>query len=117
MTLKTGDFLARPIAADGRVICSGLIVLVCAGAAALAFSPLLTAAAPLPIIAGQRASPSSLIPAQAGASAEFHAHEVSGPAGRPLPFKIELPEDGNQTSGQLFVFTGLPQGVTLNPGG
>jgi hypothetical protein len=117
MTLKTGDRLARPIIPDGRVICSGLILLACSGAAALAFPPLLTATAPLPIVVGQRAEQSSLILAQAAESADFHAYDVSGPAGRPLPFKIEFVEDGNQTGGQLFIFTGLPPGVTLSPGG
>jgi hypothetical protein len=114
MTLKTGDRLARLITPDGRIIRSGLIALVCSGAAALASPPL---PAPLSMIAGQHPSQSSLIPAQAGESTEFHAHDVSGPAGRPLPFKIEFTEDGNQTGGQLFLFTGLPQGVTLSPGG
>lgn len=115
--LKSGLSLAHPIASDGRIVCSGLILLVCSGAAALASPPLLTAAAPLPALAGQRLSQSSLILAQAQEDAGFQAHDVSGPAGRPLPFRIELPEDGNQTGGQLFIFTGLPQGVALSPGG
>jgi hypothetical protein len=117
MTLKTGGSLARSITHDGRAICSGLILLVCSGAAALA-SPALLTAAPLPLIAEQSPSQSSVILAQAAAeSPDFQAHDVSGPAGRPLPFKIEIAEDGNQTGGQLFIFTGLPQGATLSPGG
>jgi hypothetical protein len=41
--------------------------------------------------------------------------DVNGLAGSPIPLNIKLlgPTDGDQ----LFVFTGIPSGVTLNPGG
>lgn len=117
MSLTSGVSLARPAISDGRIICSGLILLVCSGAAALASPQMLNGASGLTAMAGERASQSSVILAQAEVGADFHAHDVSGVAGRALPLRIEATETASKTGGQLFLFTGLPPGVTLSPGG
>lgn len=68
----------------------------------------------LPHAVGRRPT---LIPAQAPAAAPaLRVADVSGPAGRPLPLNIETPAAVAQ-AGQLFIFSGLPKGVTLQPGG
>jgi hypothetical protein len=59
-----------------------------------------------------------ILPVQAKTQAiDFKASNVAGAAGRPLPVKIEILESGDKPSGQLFIFTGLPEGVRLSPGG
>jgi hypothetical protein len=52
-----------------------------------------------------------------GAALDFHARDVSGPAGRPIPLKIDLLGGTDTESGKLFIFSGLPAGVVLSPGG
>lgn len=56
------------------------------------------------------------MPATQG-QANFKVRDISGPAGKPIPITIEttdkVPGDGRQ----LFIFSGLPKGVTLSPGG
>jgi hypothetical protein len=50
-------------------------------------------------------------------SVEFHVQNVTGPAGVPLPLAIDVSKSEEDTGGRLFIFTGIPNGVKLNPGG
>lgn len=50
-------------------------------------------------------------------SVEFHVQNVVGSAGVPLPLAIEVSKSEEDTGGRLFIFTGIPKGVKLNPGG
>jgi hypothetical protein len=52
-----------------------------------------------------------------GEPASFHAEDIAGTAGQPIPLNIELLSANDQVNGQLFILTGLPKGVTLQPGG
>jgi hypothetical protein len=69
-----------------------------------------------PVIeAGVQQPPVVLAQAQ-GKPATFRVSDLSGPASQPLPLNIDL-LDAEKDSGQLFIFSGLPRGVTLKPGG
>jgi hypothetical protein len=57
-----------------------------------------------------------LRPAQ-GEPTDFRAGDISGPPGRPIPLRIDLPAGADADTGALFIVSGLPQGVTLAPGG
>jgi hypothetical protein len=111
MPLKNGCSIARPSAHHGCVFGSGLLVLVCSGAAAIA-SPL-----SLTVSTGKLPLESAVILTQSREDAGFRAQDASGLPGRPIPLRIEPLEGGGQGGGHLFIFTGLPEGVTLNPGG
>jgi len=52
-----------------------------------------------------------------GNTAEFKAENVAGLAGRPIPLRIELLKPAEKATNQLFIFTGVPEGVKLSPGG
>jgi hypothetical protein len=52
-----------------------------------------------------------------GEPASFRAEDIAGTAGQPIPLNIELLSADDQVNGQLFILTGLPKGVTLQPGG
>ena len=52
-----------------------------------------------------------------GNGAEFKAENVAGLAGRPIPLRIELLKPAEKATNQLFIFTGVPEGVKLSPGG
>jgi len=49
--------------------------------------------------------------------ADFRVGDVTGSAGRPIPINIDVLQPGDKEAGQLFIFTGLPEGAKLNPGG
>lgn len=53
----------------------------------------------------------------AASSVEFQVQDVAGPAGVPLPLPIEVSESEEDKGGRLFIFTGIPKGVKLIPGG
>jgi len=61
--------------------------------------------------------PPAAILRQAASSVEFHIQDITGPAGIPLPLKIEVSESEKDTGGRLFIFSGIPKGVKLDPGG
>jgi hypothetical protein len=98
------------------------IGLSCSVAALLAMSGPASAAQPpgLQLIGGPdgnlRRPRAMLVQAQAEA-ADFKAADVKGPSGRPIPLKIEAAGSAEKNANQLFIFTGLPEGVTLSPGG
>ncbi|MGB0085696.1 MAG: hypothetical protein WBP94_10035 [Rhodomicrobiaceae bacterium] len=48
-------------------------------------------------------------------SVGLKAGDVSGPPGRPIPLQVQVL--GESGENQLLIFTGLPQGVKLAPGG
>ncbi len=52
-----------------------------------------------------------------GNEAEFKAENAAGLAGRPIPLRIELLKPAEKAANQLFIFTGVPEGVKLSPGG
>ncbi len=67
---------------------------------------------------GQHATgPLPLIVQTQGETLDFRARDISGPPGRPIPLKIDVLSGTDTESGKLFIFSGLPQGVTLSPGG
>ena len=66
---------------------------------------------------GREHQPSMIFIQAQGELASFRADNISGPAGRPIPLKIEVLGDAVKGAGQLFIFSGLPKGVTLQPGG
>jgi hypothetical protein len=66
---------------------------------------------------GREHQPSMIFIQAQGELANFRADNISGPAGRPIPLKIEGVGGADKGSGQLFIFSGLPKGVTLQPGG
>jgi hypothetical protein len=81
-------------------------------------SQVLSLPALVPPAAGRNAGAARLPIVLAQAQpANFKASNISGPAGKPIPLKIDMLGAGEKDSGQLFVFTGLPDGVTLHPGG
>jgi hypothetical protein len=47
----------------------------------------------------------------------FKVRDVSGPAGQPIPITIETADVPGEDGRQLFIFSGIPNGVTLSPGG
>jgi hypothetical protein len=47
----------------------------------------------------------------------FKVRDVSGLAGQPIPITIETADILEEDSGQLFIFSGIPSGVKLSPGG
>ncbi|WP_088348569.1 MULTISPECIES: hypothetical protein [Rhodomicrobium] len=49
--------------------------------------------------------------------AGFSVSDVSGLPGRPIPLKIHVEGVSEKSPGQLFIFTGIPDGVMLNLGG
>lgn len=59
---------------------------------------------------------SIVVPAQADLTA-FKVTDVSGPAGQPIALNIELSGLSEKNAGQLFLFTGVPEGIKLTPGG
>jgi hypothetical protein len=61
--------------------------------------------------------PAAAILHQTASSIEFNVQDMTGPAGIPLPIKIETGESEKNTGGRLFIFTGIPKGVKLDPGG
>ncbi len=61
--------------------------------------------------------PSMLFVQAQGDPVTFQASDISGSAGRPIPLNIEMLGTPDKSSGQLFIFSGLPKGVTLQPGG
>ena len=96
----------------------------CFGAAMLAFAALpgWASASPaslkVPAASAYPRHGAHIVPVQAKTRTDdFRAGNIVGAAGRPLPVKIEMLEGGGKPSGQLFVFTGLPEGVRLSPGG
>lgn len=61
--------------------------------------------------------PTTVILHQAADSVEFNVQDMTGPAGTQLPVKIEIGESEKVSGGRLFIFTGIPKGVKLDPGG
>ncbi len=98
-----------------RILCSGAVWLALSGTAeapwAGPLSPAFSAFKDTGAAHGNRA-----IPVQADA-ADFQVTNVSGPAGKPIPLPIKISGLNDKNAGQLFLFTGVPEGVKLNPGG
>jgi hypothetical protein len=96
-----------------------LIAALAAWPAAASVAPVV---APNPLRAvpgyGQPATgPLPLIVQTQGEPLDFRARDISGPPGRPIPLKIDVLGGSDTESGKLFIFSGLPKGVTLSPGG
>lgn len=66
-----------------------------------------------PILMGNR---SLVHPIQAGGP-NLQFHDISGPPGESIPLNIETDGADEGESGRLFIFSGIPEGVTLKPGG
>lgn len=105
-----------------KVIYSLRIVLI--GAVAFILMPSLSVVAwsrpdlLAPLSDARTATGSSTITVQAMRSQEtFKVQDIAGPAGKPIPITIETRDKGAADGRQLFIFSGLPKGVTLNPGG
>ena len=58
--------------------------------------------------------PSLLLPVQAQ-RVEVKVGDIEGPPGQPIPLNIKVTKAGG--GDQLFILTGIPEEVTLNPGG
>jgi len=58
--------------------------------------------------------PSLLLPVQAQ-RVEVKVEDIEGPPGQPIPLKIKVMKASG--GDQLFILTGIPDGITLNPGG
>jgi hypothetical protein len=51
-------------------------------------------------------------------AADFKVRDVLGPSGQPIPVAIEVNESlGDDPNGRLFIFSGIPGDVRLDPGG
>ena len=92
--------------------------------AAFSAGPVPASPAPPAVLSPLRTVPegdaSDAMPLRVQAQAEppdFRASDVAGPPGRPIPLKIDVPGGTDTEAGKLFIFTGIPQGVTLTPGG
>jgi hypothetical protein len=57
-----------------------------------------------------------VIEVQSG-SEQISISDVSGPPGRPIPLSIQFDNSGVPPTGKLFIFSGVPEGVKLEPGG
>lgn len=57
--------------------------------------------------------PSLLLPAQAQ-RLEVKVGDIDGPPGQPIPLNIKVTKASGD---QLFILTGIPEGISLNPGG
>jgi hypothetical protein len=122
MPLKSGCFIPRRPFRGMHLVCSGAVLL-----AALSAAPSLASLAPLAarnmlqivLEKGLPGSPGALplLVKTEGEALDFRARDVAGPPGRPIPLKIDVPDGEDTETGKLFIFSGLPQGVTLNPGG
>jgi hypothetical protein len=108
--------IAHSVFRNNRIIWSSLALLFCSSATALASPPLLAALAPFPGVVARTHSGAPLILAQGLEDVTFRAYDLSGAPARPIPFRIES-LDTADPGAQLFIFTGLPKGVKLNPGG
>jgi hypothetical protein len=101
--------------------CSAIAILaILCGAPAWASPASLHAAGQLRTLheAGGRAGLPPLIVRTLGAAPDFRVRDVSGPAGRPIPLRIEMLDDKAANDPvKLFIVSGVPDGVTLNPGG
>jgi hypothetical protein len=97
---------------DVSLSCSAVLLLALAGPPAQAHSQMVG----LIGAADSELRPPLLIQIQ-GSGADFKAENAAGLAGRPIPLKIEPLGPVDKTSNQLFIFTGLPEGVKLSPGG
>lgn len=90
------------------------VVAAAGGAGALAAGPLTTFQ---PESMSPPAQESAVVLVQAQAElTDFTAEDISGAPGEPIPVKIALGSN-DQNAGQLFLFTGIPEGVKLSPGG
>jgi hypothetical protein len=93
---------------------------VCAAAAALILMPPLSGAAwsrPDVLVRLPDTVSPAIVTQAAQGEANFKVRDISGPAGKPIPIAIETADPVAADGRQLFIFSGLPQGVTLNPGG
>jgi hypothetical protein len=61
--------------------------------------------------------PTTAIFRLAASSVEFRVQDIAGPAGIPIPIEIEVSDSEENAGGRLFIFSGLPKGVKLDPGG
>jgi len=99
--------------------CSGAVLL-----AAFSAGPAPASPAPPAVLSPLRTVPegsaSDGMPLRVQAQAEpldFRVSDIAGPPGRPIPLKIDVPGGIDIEAGKLFIFTGIPQGVMLTPGG
>ncbi len=118
MTQICGCSVPRRLVRRARLACSGALMLTLSGAHAWGLSAPPPALKPLIAVleADRPQAPVTLVQAT-GEAATFKASNASGPAGQPIPLKVDPLGTDNEEDGQLFVFTGLPAGVTLHPGG
>ncbi|MGF1619446.1 MAG: hypothetical protein ACFCUR_02390 [Rhodomicrobiaceae bacterium] len=52
-----------------------------------------------------------------GDDGQISISDISGPPGRPIPLTIQFDDSGVPPTGKLFIFSGVPEGVKLEPGG
>jgi hypothetical protein len=118
MTSKSGCSAPRVRLRATPLSCSSAILIAALSASATAASPGGLAAFSLHAAAGTSGTDAQplLVQAQA-AEADFRARDVSGPPGRAIPLKIDVLGGTDTESGKLFIFSGLPSGVVLSPGG
>lgn len=57
-----------------------------------------------------------IIEVQSG-SGQISISDISGPPGQPIPLSIRFDDSGVPPTGKLFIFSGVPEGVKLEPGG
>lgn len=62
-------------------------------------------------------NPTATIVRPVASSVEFHVQDIEGPAGVPLPLTINVSKSEEDKGGRLYIFTGIPKGVKLKPGG
>jgi hypothetical protein len=121
MPPKSGWLICRPRLRGAHFRRPGavLIAALAAWPAAASVAPVV---APNPLRAGSghgqpATGPVPLIVQVQAEPLDFRARDISGPPGRPIPLKIDVLGGTDTESGKLFIFSGLPQGVTLSPGG
>jgi hypothetical protein len=118
MPQKSGCLVSRRAIRNASATVCGAVLWALWGAAANAYPalPALWQSQP----EGARADPRRPLTILAQAQSEpasFRASNASGAAGRAIPLNIEILGPTDKSAGQLFVFSGLPKGVTLQPGG
>jgi hypothetical protein len=96
----------------GRLVCGALLCVVISSGpgsqAALSHS-----APSLQSLSERTAS----IVRQIANSIEFYIEDIVGTAGDPIPLNIEVSKSEKDSGGRLFIFSGIPNGVELSPGG
>ncbi len=83
----------------------------------LAAAPCYAAAGPGGWLLLQPGQTSHLVIQVQSGSGQISISDISGPPGQPIPLSIQFDDAGVPPSGKLFIFSGVPEGVKLEPGG